>query len=92
MNLGEFVSLKGMNKRNTEEPKAKPWGKAVFVGFIVFWFVALPLSLASGIVAVLLGIIIGIIAMFIVLLSLKLEDILLANDFFVRTFFRGVLG
>ena len=28
MNLAEFVSLKGMNKRNTDEPKAKPWAKA----------------------------------------------------------------
>jgi hypothetical protein len=56
-----------MNKRTTHEPKVKPWGKAVFVGFIVFWLVALPLSQASGIVAVLLGIIIGIIAVIIVL-------------------------
>ena len=72
MNPGKFVSLKGMNKRNTEEPKAKPWGKAVFVGTIVLFIVGSSVDVAfysdiPSSVPLVFGIIIGLIVMFIVL-------------------------
>ena len=56
-----------MKKRNTDEPKAKPWRKAIFVGFIVSY-------ICGGMIYELLhrdfavfGLIIGLIVMFIVL-------------------------
>ena len=61
-----------MKKQNTDEPKAKPWGKAVLVGIIVLWIVGATLSLTfyydqSSSVPLVFGIIIGLISMFIVL-------------------------
>ena len=58
-----------MNKRNTDEPKAKPWVKAISVGFVVFvisMFILDEVTRDGG-AFVVFGLLIGLIAMFIVL-------------------------
>ena len=56
-----------MNKRTTHEPKAKPWGKALFVGFIVFFLGGFTLTSAGFDAGGGLSLIFGIIAVIIVL-------------------------
>ena len=58
-----------MNKRNTEEPKAKPWGKAILVGVVVLFIAALTIEpdRQESAIPLVICIVIGLIAMFIVL-------------------------